>query len=60
MDSIDNYTDFKRLGDGSFGTVYSARRLPTNKLYALKKVPKYLPQISFIDSRMCEKQASLN
>lgn len=39
-----NFQIIKKLGTGSFGTVYKVKRLSDNQIYALKKV--FLPKLS--------------
>lgn len=38
MTSIRDFVPIKRLGEGSFSSVYLVKRISDNKLYALKKV----------------------
>ena len=36
--TLDNFTMLKKLGEGTYSTVYHVRRIEDNKEYALKRV----------------------
>ena len=38
MSSLSEFEVLKRLGEGSFGTVYQVKRKSDGKIYAMKKV----------------------
>lgn len=39
-DSLKNYTILKNIGNGSFSTVYRARRIADGQIYAIKQMDK--------------------